>query len=114
MQLRQKQEIPIKFAHLSEKQFSHFLDFYNVEWHYEPACFPLEKNEFGQVIESLTPDFYLPQFDLYIELTTMKQRLVTRKNRKIRKLRRLYPELKVKILYGRDYRRLLFKFGIIE
>jgi hypoxanthine phosphoribosyltransferase len=62
----------------------------------------------------LTPDFYLPQFDLYIELTTMKQRLVTKKNRKIRKLRRLYPELKVKVLYGRDYRRLLFKFGILE
>ena len=104
----------VGFAHPSEEEFSRFLDFYNVEWRYESACFPLERDKAGQVIESLTPDFYLPQFDLYIELTTMKQRLVTRKNRKIRKLRRLYPELKLKVLYGRDYRGLLFKFGRLE
>ena len=114
MQRSQEQETLTRFAHSSEEEFSRFLDFYNVEWRYEPTCFPLERDEAGQVIESLTPDFYLPQFDLYIELTTMKQQLVTRKNRKTRKLRRLYPELKVKILYGRDYRRLLFKFGILE
>ena len=114
MRRRQEQEAVIEFAHSSEEEFSRFLDFYNIEWRYESACFALERDEGGRVIESLTPDFYLPQFDLYIELTTMKQRLVTKKNRKIRKLRRLYPELKVKVLYGRDYRRLLFKFGILE
>ncbi len=68
----------------------------------------------GRVVESFTPDFYLPQFDLFVELTTMKQKLVTRKNGKIRRMRELYPDNKIKVLYGRDYRELLFKFGIVE
>ena len=101
------------FAHRSEEEFSRFLDFYNIEWRYEPTCFPIEWDEHGRVIESFTPDFYLPQFDLYVELTTMKQSLVTRKNRKIRRMHELYPEINLKILYGRDYRKLLFKFGIL-
>ena len=67
----------------------------------------------GRVTRSFTPDFYLPQFELYVELTTMKQSLVTPKNRKIRQMRRLYPDLKLKVLYGRDYRKLQFKFGIL-
>ena len=71
-------------------------------------------DEQGRVIEAFTPDFYLPQFDLYVELTTMKQKLVTRKNRKIRRMRELYPDTRIKVLYGRDYRELLFKFGVIE
>ena len=102
------------FAHKSEEEFARFLDFYNIDWRYEAACFALTRDEEGRVIESFTPDFYLPQLDLYIELTTMKQGLVTRKNRKIRKMRKLYPDIKVKILYGRDYRELLFKFGILK
>ena len=101
-----------QFAHSSELEFVRFLDFYQIEWRYEPACFPLERDEQGRVTESFTPDFLLPLFDLYIELTTMKQRLVTRKNRKIRRMWQLYPELNVKILYGRDYRRHLFKLGL--
>ena len=51
--------------------------------------------------------------DLYVELTTMKQRLVTRKNRKVRLMKELYPEVRVKILYKRDYHKLLFKFGAL-
>ena len=89
-----------------------FLDFYSVEWRYESVCFPLNWDEEGRVIRSLTPDFYLPQFELFVELTTMKQRLVTKKNQKIRRLRELYPDIRIKILYGRDYRKLLFKFGV--
>ncbi|HXK61594.1 MAG TPA: hypothetical protein PLP42_17045 [Acidobacteriota bacterium] len=100
-----------KFAHESEREFARFLDFYDIEWRYEPTTFPLERDSKGRVTLSFTPDFYLPQFDLYVELTTMKQSLVTKKNRKLRLLRQLYPEVKVKIFYGRDYRRLLFKFG---
>ncbi len=102
------------FAHESEEEFARFLTFYNIDWHYEAACFALKRDEKRRVIESFTPDFYLPQLDLYIELTTMKQGLVTRKNRKIRKMRELYPDIKVKILYGRDYRELLFKFGLLK
>ncbi len=102
------------FAHESEEELAGFLDFYNIEWRYEPVCFPLQWDDQGRVVESFTPDFYLPQFDLFVELTTMKQKLVTRKNGKIRRMRELYPDSRIKVLYGRDYRELLFKFGIVE
>ena len=101
------------FAHESEANFARFLDFYRIEWRYEPVSFPLHRDDRGRVIRSFTPDFYLPKFELYVELTTMKQSLVTPKNRKIRQMRALYPDVKLKILYGRDYRKLLFKFGIL-
>jgi len=100
------------FAHASEEELARILDFYRIEWQYEPKSFPLEWGEDGHVVESFTPDFYLPQFDLFIELTTLKQDLVTKKNRKIRRLRELYPEVNLKVFYGRDYRSLLRRFGI--
>lgn len=104
----------ISFAHPSEEEFASFLDFYNIGWEYEPVCFPLSRDDQGKVTECFTPDFFLPDFDLFVELTTMKQRLVTRKNKKVRRMKKLYPEFRVKILYGRDYRKLLFKFGILQ
>ena len=103
----------VVFAHESEGEFSRLLDFYSVEWRYEPTSFPIEWNEKGRVMESFTPDFYLPQLNLYVELTTMKQSLVTKKNKKVRRLRKLYPDVNLKIFYGRHYRKLLFKFGIL-
>ncbi len=102
------------FANPSEEEFARILDFYQVEWQYEPRSFPIDWNGSGEVTESFTPDFYLPQFDLYIELTTLKQDLVTKKNRKIRKLRELYPTVNLKVFYGRDYRKLLERFGIAQ
>ena len=100
------------FAHPSEEEFAGILDFYQLSWEYEPRSFPLRRDAEGRVTESFTPDFYLPELDLYIELTTLKQSLVTRKNRKLRRLRELYPEIKIKLLYNRDYRNLLFKYGL--
>ena len=99
------------FAHPSEAQFARLLDFYGVEWRYEPRSFPLRYEE-GRVVEAFTPDFYLPSFDLYVELTTLRQSLVTYKNRKLRLLREQYPEINIKLLYRRDYLRLLQRFGI--
>jgi hypoxanthine phosphoribosyltransferase len=100
------------FAHPSESEFASILDFYQLAWEYEPRTFPLRHGADGRVIESFSPDFYLPELDLYIELTTLKQSLVTKKNRKLRRLRELYPEIKIKLLYNRDYRNLLFKYGL--
>ncbi len=102
------------FAHESEEAFARYLDYYGVEWRYEPVCFPLSPVAQGFVPASFTPDFYLPQFELFVELTTMKQSLVTKKNAKIRRFRRLYPEVNFKILYRRDFRKLLLKFGAHE
>jgi hypoxanthine phosphoribosyltransferase len=100
----------VEFAHPSEQEFARFLDYYRIRWQYEPVSFPIAW-EGARVAEMFTPDFYLPEHDLYIELTTMKQSLVTPKNRKLRLVRELYPELSVRLLYRRDYQQLLAKAG---
>lgn len=100
------------FAHPSEKVAAQILDFYRIDWQYEPETFPIEWDGKGQVIASFTPDFYLPELDLFIELTTMSQKLVTKKNRKVRRLKELYPHINIKIFYQKDFRSLLLKYGI--
>jgi hypothetical protein len=100
------------FAHSSERDFARVLDFYRIKWEYEPRSFAIKWDKDDNAIEKFTPDFYLPEQDLYIELTTLKQSLVTKKNRKVRMLKELYPDVNIKIFYGRDYKRLLERFGI--
>jgi cytidylate kinase len=100
------------FANPSEEMFANLLDFYRIAWEYEPRSFPVQWNREGKVQESFTPDFYLPEFDLYLELTTMKQSLVTRKNRKVRLLRELYPDLNIQVFYQKDFENLVFKYGL--
>ena len=101
-----------RFVHPSEAELARVLDFYRIRWEYEPKSFPLAWDDAGNVTEAFTPDFYLPDLDLYLELTTLKQSLVTDKNRKVRKLRELYPEVRLKIFYGRDFRSLVQKYGL--
>lgn len=95
------------FAHPAEEDLARILSFYRIRWVYEPTTFHLEVREDGRPAEQITPDFYLPDHDLFIELTTMRQRLVTRKNRKIRRLREIFPSVQIKLLYRRDYDRLI-------
>jgi cytidylate kinase len=103
-----------RFAHQSEEMFANLLDFYRIAWEYEPRSFPVQYAADGAVLEAFTPDFYLPEFDLYVELTTMKQSLVTRKNRKVRLLRELYPHLNIQVFYQKDFENLIFKYGLID
>jgi bifunctional protein TilS/HprT len=98
------------FAHPSEEDFAKLLDFYCIEWLYEPRSFPL-RWEGGKIAEMFTPDFYLPELDLYIELTTLKQNLITEKNRKLRQLKELYPEVNIRLLTKNDFLKLLAKYG---
>jgi len=102
----------VGFAHASERQFAQLLDFYAIEWDYEPTSFDIEWDKDGRVTARFTPDFYLPAFDLYIEITTLNQKLVTKKNRKVRRLRERYPEVTCKIFYQRDYLSLVSKYGL--
>jgi len=95
------------FSHPSEEEFARVLDFYGVRWLYEPRTFPLEWDEEGELTEAFAPDFYLPDFDLFIELTTQKQKLTRKKNRKVKKLRELYPQVKIRVVYARDYEYIL-------
>jgi hypoxanthine phosphoribosyltransferase len=99
------------FAHASEAELSRILDFYQVRWEYEPHVFPILWNTDGDVLESFAPDFYLPDLDLYVEMTTLRQKLVRKKNRKLRRLRELYPDVRIKLFYARDFRALMLKYG---
>ncbi len=103
-----------RFAHNSERQFATLLDFYMIEWRYEPTTFDIEWDRQGNPTQRFSPDFYLPEFDLYIEITTLNQKLVTKKNRKVRRLTSLYPDVRCRILYQRDYLNLLIKYGLEE
>jgi hypothetical protein len=102
----------IRFAHASERQFAKLLDFYGIDWRYEPTSFDIDFDKEGRVLQRFTPDFFLPEFDLYIEITTLNQKLVTKKNRKVRRLRERYPEVSCKIFYQRDYLSLVAKYGL--
>jgi len=102
---------PSRFAHASEAELARILDYYAVRWEYEPRTFPILWNVEGTVVESFSPDFYLPELDTYVELTTLKQSLVRRKNRKLRRVRELYPDIRIKLFYGKDFKALLLKYG---
>lgn len=108
----QEAEAPEPFYHQTEAEFARILDFYGIPWEYEPRTFVLERDGEGRVTEAFSPDFYLPDQDLYIELTTMQASQVRHKNRKLRRLRELYPDVNVKLFKRSDIRALLVKFGV--
>jgi len=85
-----------------------------VPWEYEPRSFPIAWDRDGTPTQYFTPDFYMADDDLYIEITTMNQKLVTKKNRKVRRLKELYPEVNCKVFYQRDYLNLVVKYGLEE
>lgn len=107
-------ELSHQFTHPSEQMFANLLDFYRIRWEYEPRSFPLQWDKDGKVTEAFTPDFYLAEFDLYVELTTMKQSLVTKKNRKVRLLRAIYPHVNIQVFYQKDFQDLVSKYGLSD
>jgi len=107
-------DVPEPFAHPVEAEFARILDFYGIPWEYEPRTFVLECDDDGNIREAFSPDFYLPDQDLYVELTTMLPNQIRRKNRKIKLLRELHPEINVKLFKRGDIRNLLLKFGVAD
>ncbi len=105
---------PPKFSHPSEAEFASLLDYFGVPWEYEPRTFVLREDEQGNPIEAFSPDFYLPEQDLYIEMTTMRQKLITKKNGKVRRLRERYPHVNIKLFTRQDFRTLLAHWGMTE
>lgn len=103
-----------QFVHPIEEEFARLLDYYDIRWQYEPHTFELEWDEAGNLTRAFSPDFYLPDEDLYVELTTMRPKLITKKNRKIRKLKKLYPEINIKLFKRSDLRDLMIKYGMDE
>lgn len=104
----------IKFVHPAEETFAQILDFYGIPWEYEPRTFPLEWGEDGNVTEAFAPDFYLPEQDLYVELTTLKPQLSSNKNRKLKRMQELYPEVNIKLFKRREIRNLMIKYGLMD
>jgi len=102
------------FVHPSEEVFSRILDFYGIQWEYEPRTFALETDEDGNVTEAFTPDFYLTEQDLYVELTTLRPQLSTKKNRKLKRLQERYPEVNIKLFKRRELRNLMIKYGLMD
>lgn len=100
------------FAHAAEAEFARLLDFYGLCWEYEPRTFVLREDKAGQPMVAFTPDFYLPDQDLYVEITTIKPRQVRRKNRKIRWLLEHHPEINIKLFKRSDFRQLMAKYGL--
>jgi hypothetical protein len=103
---------PPRFANRSELECAKILDYYGIAWDYEPRSFVLERDEDGRIVSAFTPDFYLPEQELFIEVTVMKQSLVTRKNRKLRELQRLYPDVRIKLFYRRDIESLAQRYRL--
>ena len=102
----------IVWSHPSEKEFAHVLDYFGIEWRYEPTTFPLRWDKEGNLLEGFSPDFYLVEQELYVELTTLRPRLMRDKHRKVRRLRELYPEVNVRLWDRRDFVRFLERFGL--
>ena len=100
------------FATRTELEAAKLFDYHRIAWEYEPRTFILEQDEQGNIVEAFTPDFYLPDLEMFVEVTEMKQSLVTAKNRKVRKLREQYPELRIKLLYRKDFVRLAQKYNL--
>jgi len=103
-----------KFIHPAEEMFARILDYYGVHWVYEPRTFELERDESGRVTLAFTPDFYLPDQDLYVELTTLRPQLSTLKNKKMRLMQERYPETHIKLMKRRDVRDLMVKYGLYD
>ena len=109
-----EKDSPPDFVHPSEEVFARILDFYGVQWEYEPRTFALEEDEQGNITEAFTPDFYLPEQDLYVELTTLRPQLSTKKNRKLKRLQERYPDVNIKLFKRREMRNLMIKYGLMD
>jgi hypothetical protein len=102
------------FIHPIEAVFARILDYYGVTWEYEPRSFPLKWDHNGNIVEAFKPDFYLPQQNLYVELTTLRPKLTTKKNQKLKKIRELYPDINIKLFKRRELRNMMLRFGLVE
>ena len=109
-----KKKPTAQFVHPSEEVFARIPDFYGIQWEYEPRTFTLEEDGNGNVTQAFTPDFYLPEQDLYVELTTLRPQLSTKKNRKLKRLRERYPEVNIKLFKRREIRNMMIKYGLTE
>lgn len=109
---REDKDKTVVFKNASEEEFAQILDMHNIEWEYEPRTFPIKWDTEGNITLAFRPDFYLPRFDTYIELTTMEQKYVSDKKKKVQLLKKLYPGTNINIVFKNDFYSLVNRFGI--
>lgn len=102
---------PPRFANRIELEWAKFFDFYELPWDYEPTVFVFGLSDQGGYF-GFRPDFYLPEQDLYVEITVGKSVTLSRKNKKIRKLRQMYPDVKLKVFRRSDFVALAARIGL--
>ena len=102
----------VLFMHPSEEAFARLLDYYKIRWEYEPHTFVLRTDADGNPKECFTPDFYLPDYNLYVELTVRRANINRRKRRKIALLRALRPDIQIKLMSPSDFEKLMLKYGV--
>jgi cytidylate kinase len=110
----QESKKPVYYKHPSEEEFAKILDMYDIEWEYEPRTFPIKWDEEGNITLAFSPDFYLPKFNTFIELTTMNQKYASVKKKKVELLKKLYPGTNINIVFRNDFYTLLKRFGLKE
>lgn len=104
-------EKPVVYKNPSEEEFAKILNLYELKWEYEPRTFPIKWDAEGNIIQAFSPDFYLPDFDTYIELTIMNQKYTSVKKKKVELLKKLYPGININIVFKEDYHNLIKRFS---
>jgi hypothetical protein len=100
-----------KFAHVAEEQFAKILNFYEIEWQYEPTMFILRTDEEGMIRKGFTPDFYIPEYDVYVEITVMGK--PQKKRKKIAETNNLYPDVNIILMNRSDMEGLRKKYDFL-
>jgi len=91
-------ESPVEFAYAFEGAFARTLDQHGITWQYKPRTFAVEWDNEGNFVDSLTPDFYLPLIDLYVELIGPDRSEAAVKAKKVRLLRQQKPGLQIEMV----------------
>ena len=100
-----------RFAHPVERALSGVLDELGVRWRYEPHTFVLGRHPSGSVSAAFTPDFYLPDLDLYLECSVARTGLLRRKRRKIEATQRRYGVV-VHLVRRSDFETLVRRWSL--
>jgi hypothetical protein len=99
------------FAHPAEEALAELFDRHGIRWRYEPHVFEIRRDRDGRTLQAFRPDFFLPDLDIYVECTMMKQSLTNRKNQKARNAEAQHG-IVVCLLYRRDLERLSARHGL--
>ena len=84
-----------------EANIARLFNYLGIRWQHQPKIFNL-------VSQNYTPDFYLPDDDIYIEVKNFLWKYSKIRDRKFRKL---YPDIKLTLLLKKDYLELEKKYS---